>query len=51
MGNNAAKLFGVDGAEIEIEDSTKGLIAVIEAAKRETHSGRFLSYKGGDYPW
>jgi norsolorinic acid ketoreductase len=53
MGNHAAKLFGEAEAEIEVEESVRGIIAVIDRAESdlETYSGRFLSYTGGDYPW
>lgn len=53
MGNSAAKLLGQDEAEIEIEESVQGVIAVIDRAERdrERYSGRFLSYTGSEYPW
>jgi hypothetical protein len=53
MGNHAAKLFGQDEAEIEVEEYVQGIIAAINEAEREREAcwGRFLSYKGDDYAW
>lgn len=51
MGNYAAGLFGLKEAEIEVEASVSGIMNIIDEAETESYSGRFLSYKGGDYPW
>ncbi|KAK3307384.1 uncharacterized protein B0T15DRAFT_510665 [Chaetomium strumarium] len=58
MGNRGAKaageLFGIPEltqAEIPVDVSIGGLVKVIDAATRETHSGKLWNYKGEQVPW
>ncbi|KAL4936451.1 hypothetical protein BDV06DRAFT_227886 [Aspergillus oleicola] len=51
LGNNAAQLLGLKEAPVTIEDSTRGLVAVIDASTKETHSGRLWKRTGEEEPW
>jgi norsolorinic acid ketoreductase len=58
MGNRGAKaageLFGIPKmtqAEVPVDVSIGGLIKVIDAATRATHSGKLWNYKGEHVPW
>ncbi|KAL6819836.1 hypothetical protein V8C40DRAFT_281169 [Trichoderma camerunense] len=50
MGNRGAKAQGLEKAPVTVEDSTAGLVKLIDAASRET-TGRFLDLDGGEIPW
>ncbi|KAF3061561.1 putative sterigmatocystin biosynthesis ketoreductase stcE [Daldinia childiae] len=51
MGNRAAEYFGLGKATITIEESTAGIVKVIDAATRATHGGKMLAYDGKEVPW
>ncbi|KAL4955004.1 hypothetical protein BDW69DRAFT_193587 [Aspergillus filifer] len=51
LGNNAANLLGLDKAPVTVGDSTQGLVAVIDASTKETHSGRLWKWTGEEEPW
>lgn len=51
MGNSAAIKFGVPEADISLEKSVEGLVAVIDGATREKTSGHFSIYNGELSPW
>ncbi|KAK3292175.1 uncharacterized protein B0H64DRAFT_405861 [Chaetomium fimeti] len=58
MGNRGAKaageLFGMPElteAEVPVDESVGGLIKVIDAATRDTHSGKLWNYKGEHVAW
>ena len=51
MGNHGAKSFGLEKAAITVQESVTGMIKVIEAATRETHSGKLWAYDGRQLPW
>lgn len=51
MGNDNAKLFGMEQAIDTVEDSTKGVVAVIDNATRESTSGKFPGWSGVEFPW
>jgi norsolorinic acid ketoreductase len=51
MGNRGADAFGFEKAAITVDESANGLIKVIEAATRETHSGKLWEYRGKEMPW
>lgn len=50
MGNRGAKAQGLEKAPMTVEDSTAGVIKLIDAASKET-TGRFLDLDGGEIPW
>ncbi|KAL4968273.1 uncharacterized protein BDV14DRAFT_187776 [Aspergillus stella-maris] len=51
LGNNAANLLGLEKATTTVDDSTQGLVAVIDASTKETHSGRLWKWTGEEEPW
>ena len=51
MGNNGAEAFGLEKAAITVKDSVEGMIKVIDAATRETHSGKLWVWDGRQVPW
>lgn len=51
MGNDNAKSFGMEQAFVTVEDSTKGVVAVIDNATRESTSGKFPGWSGEEFPW
>lgn len=51
MGNDSARFFGIGKASETIEDSTAGLVAVIDNATRESTSGKFPGWSGEEFPW
>ncbi|KAF2135829.1 uncharacterized protein K452DRAFT_354223 [Aplosporella prunicola CBS 121167] len=51
MGEFAAKLCGMDGAKITLEESVNGIASVVDNATRETTSGRFFQWNGDTLPW
>ncbi|KAL9617887.1 MAG: hypothetical protein Q9160_007375 [Pyrenula sp. 1 TL-2023] len=48
MGNAGAKMFGLEKAEITLEESVNGMGKVFDAATRETHGGKMWVYDGRD---
>ena len=51
MGNENAKVFGMEKAFVTIEDSTTAVVAVIDNATRESTFGKFASWNGEEFPW
>ncbi|OJD32599.1 aflatoxin biosynthesis ketoreductase nor-1 [Diplodia corticola] len=51
MGNEAAKKFGREEAQVELADSVAGLVRVIDDATREKTSGRLMVWDGSELPW
>lgn len=51
MGDRGAHAFGIDKAAITVDESVNGLINVIDAATRGTHSGKLWAYTGNELPW
>ena len=51
LGNFGAEAFGVEKAAITVQESVTGMIKVIDAAARETHSGKLWTYDGRQVPW
>lgn len=50
-GNGNAKACGMTEAPTKLEDTIAGVLKVLDAAKRETHGGIFLNYRGEVLPW
>ncbi|KAJ3178877.1 hypothetical protein HDU85_005074 [Gaertneriomyces sp. JEL0708] len=36
---------------LTVQESSEGLVKVLEEAKRESHGGKQILYSGADYPW
>ncbi|KAL4931919.1 NAD(P)-binding protein [Aspergillus undulatus] len=51
LGNNAAMLLGLEQAPVTVKDSTQGVIKVIDASTKETHSGKLWKWTGEQEPW
>jgi hypothetical protein len=51
LGNHAANLLGLDAAEITVEESTTGIVSVIDESTKETHGGKFIRYSGDELAW
>ncbi|KAK6910017.1 hypothetical protein I204_04935 [Kwoniella mangroviensis CBS 8886] len=51
MGNASAKNAGVDAPPLTIDESTSGMIKVIDEATRKTHGGKQMRYDGGQNKW
>ncbi|KAE8380246.1 NAD(P)-binding protein [Aspergillus bertholletiae] len=51
LGNRGAESFGVEKAVLTVEDSVRGVLGVIDASTRETHSGKLWKYDGNQEPW
>ncbi|PWY73894.1 putative NADPH-dependent 1-acyl dihydroxyacetone phosphate reductase [Aspergillus sclerotioniger CBS 115572] len=52
LGQRGADWFGVDRtAAITVEESVTGVVKVIDASTRETHSGKLTRYNGKEEPW
>ncbi|KAI9151517.1 NAD(P)-binding protein [Paramyrothecium foliicola] len=51
MGKRGAKTFGIDKPPHETAENARGIVKQIDAATRETHSGKFLNYNGEPVPW
>ncbi|TVY73252.1 Short chain dehydrogenase gsfK [Lachnellula suecica] len=51
MGNLGAELRGLEKAILTVEESVAGLMKVIDAATKETHSGRLWKYDGEQVQW
>ncbi|ETS73369.1 hypothetical protein PFICI_14974 [Pestalotiopsis fici W106-1] len=51
LGNRGADAFGYPEAAVTVADSTDGLVKVIDAASRDTHSGKLWSFEGQELPW
>ncbi|KAI1078844.1 NAD(P)-binding protein [Whalleya microplaca] len=42
---------GWEKATVTVEDSTEGIVKVIDVATRETHGGKMWTYAGSEVPW
>jgi norsolorinic acid ketoreductase len=51
LGNRGAHELGVEKADITVEDSTAGVVKIIDASTRETHSGKLFKFDGSEVPW
>ncbi|KAB8228446.1 SDR family oxidoreductase [Aspergillus alliaceus] len=51
LGNRGAVQFGFEKAAVTIDDSVHGILKVIDASSRETHSGKLWKYDGNQEPW
>jgi norsolorinic acid ketoreductase len=51
LGNRGADAFGYEKAAITVDESASGVVNVIDAATRESHSGKMWVYKGEEVPW
>ena len=51
MGTAAAHWFGIDKAAISVEESTAGVVGVIDASTKDTHSGKLFTYLGPQVAW
>lgn len=51
LGQRGADAFGFEKAAITVDESVNGIIKVIDASTRETHSGKLWVYTGQESPW
>ncbi|CAH0025565.1 unnamed protein product [Clonostachys rhizophaga] len=51
MGTRGAKHFGMEKPPHSAADNAKAIVKLIDAATRETHSGKFLTFDGDEVPW
>ncbi|KAI1478147.1 NAD(P)-binding protein [Daldinia eschscholtzii] len=51
LGNRAARTLGSEKATITVEESVTGIVKVVDAATRDTHSGKMWSYEVKEVPW
>ncbi|KAJ0419839.1 hypothetical protein BJY00DRAFT_301896 [Aspergillus carlsbadensis] len=51
IGNRAAGLLGIEKASITVDESASGVLGVIDASTKETHSGRLWKWTGEEEPW
>ncbi|KAI0110609.1 NAD(P)-binding protein [Hypoxylon sp. NC0597] len=51
MGNEGAKIFGLDEAIIRVDDAVNFVVNQIDSATREKTSGRFPCINGGETEW
>ena len=51
MGNAAAQGWGLEKAEISVEESVTGVMSVVDGATRKESGGKFLTYSGDEWPW
>ncbi|KAM7185887.1 NAD(P)-binding protein [Rhypophila sp. PSN 637] len=51
MGNHGANNFGLDKAEVTVEDSVTGVAKVIDASTKESHGGKMWSHEGEQLAW
>lgn len=51
MGNRGARSFQLEKASITVDESVKGVVKVIDASTRETHSGKLWTFTGEEEPW
>ncbi|KAH7397143.1 hypothetical protein BKA66DRAFT_437725 [Pyrenochaeta sp. MPI-SDFR-AT-0127] len=51
MGNAGAKAFGMEKPPHHVGDNVKAIVKLVDAATRETHSGKFLNFEGQEVPW
>ncbi|KAL4871157.1 hypothetical protein BDV12DRAFT_184028 [Aspergillus spectabilis] len=51
LGNLGASLLGLEKATITVEDSTRGVLSVIDASTKATHSGKLWKWTGEEEAW
>ncbi|KAJ2994639.1 hypothetical protein NUW58_g1503 [Xylaria curta] len=51
LGNRGAAAFGFEAAAVPVADSAAGIVKVVDAATRETHSGNMWTHDGNVVPW
>ncbi|PWY82149.1 hypothetical protein BO70DRAFT_362065 [Aspergillus heteromorphus CBS 117.55] len=51
IGDRGAESFNTAKSPLTVEVSAAGLVRLIDASTRETHSGRLFRYDGGEEPW
>ncbi|KAF7874620.1 uncharacterized protein EAF02_008597 [Botrytis sinoallii] len=51
LGNSGAVYFGMDQAAVSVEDSCALMVPLITKSTKESHGGKFWSYKGGQLEW
>nr|POE79479.1 norsolorinic acid ketoreductase [Quercus suber] len=51
LGNRGAAAFNFEKAAVSIEDSTAGIVKVIDASTPETHSGKMWVWTGSQSAW
>ncbi|EGX89761.1 Short-chain dehydrogenase/reductase SDR [Cordyceps militaris CM01] len=51
MGNRGARAFDLEQASITVDESVQGVVKVIDAATKETHSGKLWLWTGQQEPW
>ncbi|KAJ5153717.1 Short-chain dehydrogenase/reductase SDR [Penicillium coprophilum] len=51
LGNRGAHAIGVEKAAITVEDSTTGIVRIIDASTLQTHSGKLFKFDGNEEPW
>ncbi|KAJ5952537.1 uncharacterized protein N7479_010950 [Penicillium vulpinum] len=51
IGNRGAEAFSFEKAAVTIEDSTTGLVKIIDESTLETHSGKLFKFDGSEEPW
>ncbi|KAL2829149.1 hypothetical protein BDW59DRAFT_170564 [Aspergillus cavernicola] len=51
LGNRGAELLGLEKAFITVDESVRGVLSVIDASSKETHSGKLWKWSGEEEPW
>ncbi|KAJ9609819.1 hypothetical protein H2200_006148 [Cladophialophora chaetospira] len=51
MGNAGARAFGLEKAEITLDESIPGMVDVIDNSTLDKTSGKFMVYDGTEWPW
>ncbi|KAK0648658.1 aflatoxin biosynthesis ketoreductase nor-1 [Cercophora newfieldiana] len=51
MGNASAKVFGLESAAVEVEDSVRAVVGIIDKATKENESGKLIGFDGNVIPW
>ncbi|EED16585.1 short-chain dehydrogenase, putative [Talaromyces stipitatus ATCC 10500] len=50
MGNRGAHAVGVEKAVVKVQDSTTGIVKIIDTSTRETYSGKLFKPTGNEEP-
>ncbi|KAI1373500.1 NAD(P)-binding protein [Hypoxylon crocopeplum] len=51
IGDRGAHAFGHEKAPTTVDESAGGILKVIDAATRDTHSGKLWDFNGNEVPW
>jgi norsolorinic acid ketoreductase len=51
MGNNGARVFGLEKAFLTVKESCDGMVELFDSAKKESHGGKFWNYDGKPEGW